>query len=310
MAKKISILQYDIKLLTNLREGTNKIATENEIRGFVPYENLIDVVDELEAKWLDAMNGLNQEDGRNHPASVFDTHMDLLTLALFVWDFPSRKEKFELQFENKGKNWKPTEAGNFVNVSSKTERVIIHFNTEKKKHAPIHFELQFGSGKSVLDTYNNRLSNLLRRSYKLYKRKYVFIPKNTWGSDRNIQDNEYKQVSSSTPSMWLRKFVKNRVININSLRSAFISYWWNKLNSNEKEILVVRMRTSKREAENNYRKDYTDTDTLAMVKLEPTDEIQERAYTGTDEMPIDVDNRAIAATDIDQSIPAIPINQS
>jgi hypothetical protein len=93
--------------------------------------------------------------------------------------------------------------------------------------------------------------------------------------------------------------VTGRVININSLRSAFISYWWNKLNSNEKEILVVRMRTSKREAENNYRKDYTDTDTLARVKLEPTDDIQERAYTGTDDRPIDVDNRVLPAVNIE-----------
>ena len=310
MAKKISILQFDIKQLTNLREGTNKIVTENEIRGFVPYENLLDVVDELEKKWVDMMEGFNQNDGRNHPAHVFDAHMDLLTLALYVWDFPSRKEKFELQFENKTKNWKPTDTGNFVNVSNDTDRVIIHFNTEKKKHAPIHFELQFGSGKSVIDTYNNRLSELLRRSYKLYKRKYLFIPKNTWGSNRNKNGNEYKQVSSSTPSMWLRKFVTGRVININSLRSAFISYWWNKLNSNEKEILVVRMRTSKREAENNYRKDYTDTNTLAKVKLEPTDALLEQAYTGTGDRPIDVDNRALPAIDLDRPIPAIPINQA
>jgi DNA repair ATPase RecN len=97
MAKKISILQFDIKQLTNLREGTNKISTENEIRGFVPYENLLDVVDELEKKWMDAMEGLNQDDGSRHPANVFDAHLDLLTLALYVWDFPSRKEKFELR---------------------------------------------------------------------------------------------------------------------------------------------------------------------------------------------------------------------
>ncbi len=97
------------------------------------YENLLDVVDELEKKWVDMMEGFNQNDDRNHPAHVFDTHMDLVTLALFVWDFPSRKEKFELQFENKPKNGKPTEEGNFVNVSNDTNRVIIHFNTEKKK---------------------------------------------------------------------------------------------------------------------------------------------------------------------------------
>jgi hypothetical protein len=104
--------------------------------------------------------------------------------------FPSRKEKFELQFVNKPKNWKPTGTGNFVNVSTDTDRDIIHFNTEKKKHAPI--QLQFGSGKSVIDTYNNRLSELLRSSYKLYKRKYLFIPKNTWGSNRNKVGNELK----------------------------------------------------------------------------------------------------------------------
>jgi hypothetical protein len=107
-----------------LSEGTNKIVTENEIRGFVPYENLLDVVDELEKRWTDAMDGYNQDDGRNHPVNVFDTHMDLITLALYVWDFPSRKEKFELQFENKVKNWKPTVEGNYINISLDTDRVI------------------------------------------------------------------------------------------------------------------------------------------------------------------------------------------
>jgi hypothetical protein len=70
MVKKISILQFDIKQLTNLREGTNKIVTENELRGFVPYENLLDVVDELEKKWVDMMEGLNQNDVRNHPVCI------------------------------------------------------------------------------------------------------------------------------------------------------------------------------------------------------------------------------------------------
>ena len=146
--------------------------------------------------------------------------------------------------DNRPQQWKPTVAGNYINVSNDTDRVIIHYNTQKKKHQPIHFELQFDSGKSVLDTYNNRLSDLLRRSYKLYKRKYVFIPKNTWGSNRNKEGNEYKPVASSTPSAWMRRFVSGRYININSLRSAFISYWWNKMNSNEKDILVVRISLS------------------------------------------------------------------
>jgi hypothetical protein len=72
----------------------------------------------------------------------------------------------------------------------------------------------------------------------------------------------------------------------------------------------MRMRTIKREDENNYRKDYTDTSTLAQVKLEPTDDIQERAYTGTDDRPIDVENRTLPAIDLDRPIPAIQMNQT
>ena len=65
------------------------------------------------------MEGFNPDDGKNHPSQVFDAHMDLFTLAFFVWDFPSRKEKFELQFEFKIKNWRPTVDGNFVNVKDR-----------------------------------------------------------------------------------------------------------------------------------------------------------------------------------------------
>ena len=55
----------------------------------------------------------------------------------------------------------------------------------------------------------------------------------------------------------------------------------------------MRMRTSKREAENNYRKDYTDTTTLARVKLEPTDDILHHVSTATADTPLDVDNIAV-----------------
>ena len=55
----------------------------------------------------------------------------------------------------------------------------------------------------------------------------------------------------------------------------------------------MRMRTSKREAENNYRKDYTDTSTLVRVKLEPTDDILHHVSTATADTPLDVDNIAV-----------------
>ena len=77
----------------------------------------------------------------------------------------------------------------------------------------------------------------------------------------------------------------------------------------------MRMRTSKREAENNYRKDYTDTSTLAQIKLEPTDDILHHASTGTTDRPLDVDNIAVDVENISLNpnvaiSRAIPINQA
>ncbi len=42
------------------------------------------MVDELEKKWVDLLEDFNQNDGRNHPAHVFDAHMDLLVRTLLV----------------------------------------------------------------------------------------------------------------------------------------------------------------------------------------------------------------------------------
>ncbi len=78
------------------------------------------------------------------------------------------------------------------------------------------------------------------------------------------------------------------------------------------------IRTSKREVENNYRKNYTDTDTLGSVKLEPTDDLLEQVYTGTDGRPIDVDNRSLPSINIENISlnpnvvisRTIPINQA
>ncbi len=42
-----------------------------------------------------------------------------------------------------------------------------------------------------------------------------------------------------------------------------------------------------------------DTDTLGRVKLEPTDDLLEQTYTGTDGSPIDVDNRSLPAINVE-----------
>ncbi len=56
----------------------------------------------------------------------------------------------------------------------------------------------------------------------------VFISKIGW------QHNNLKGASPDTVSSWLKDIIVGKNIGINGIQSAFISYYWNKLNNNQK----------------------------------------------------------------------------
>lgn len=266
---KISVLSNDLKLIEEFKEQTNKVQSRSEVNTFVPYEQLLDIVDGLEEQYEKELNKLPKDikkNGLKHPKELFNIHQDLLTVALYVLDYPSRNEKLDMKFIL---NDDDAEEGAFLNIANRNCKFI--FNNDKKKHQPISYTLTSTAIKGL----NNRLCKLLKYSYKTYPRPYVFISRTGWISNLN-------KISPETVSGWLKDLLPNKNIGINGLRSAFVSYYWNKMNNRQKQILINRMRTSKKEIETNYLKQYSDTDTLAKVKVEPSEDLISKTTIATD----------------------------
>jgi len=237
---KYSVLQTDLKEVLNLKESNNEVDTANELNTFVPYEKLLDICKKLENEY-DKELAKYPCDGKKHPDKLFHIHQLLLAVSLFVYDYPSRDEKYTLDFIEED----TTEEGNYINVKAPTCKIIL--NNQKKKHEAISYSL---NSKPIKDL-NEKLCKLLKYSYKTYPRKAVFINKDGW-SNQNL-----KKVNAATVSGWVSDIIPNKNLGINGFRSAFVSYYFNKFNNNSKTILKTRMRTSIQEIEKNYLKQYT-----------------------------------------------------
>jgi len=206
----------------------------------VPYERLLDLCKKLENEY-DKKLVKYPCDGKKHPDKLFNIHQLLLAVSLFVYDYPSRDEKYTLEFIEEDTD----EEGNYINIKAPTCKII--YNSDKKKHEAISYSLN----SKPIKVLNEKLCKLLKYSYKTYPRKAVFISKDGW-SNQNL-----KKVTVATVSEWVRDIIPDKNLGINGFRSAFVSYYFNKFNNNSKAILKTRMRTSMQEIQKNYLKQYT-----------------------------------------------------
>lgn len=259
---KYPVLSTDLKHFERLAEDENRVQSRSEIKSFVPYEQLLDIIDKLEQDYNNELNNLSkdkQNKGIHHSNILFDKHQILLALSLNILDYPSRNEKFTLSFIEDDNEVK--DDGNYINIKERYCKLI--FGSEKKKHKPLTYTLN----SLPIRGLNNRLNKLLKYSYKIYPRKYLFISKLSW------EKQQLDKVSPETVSSWLRELITTKNLGINGFRSAFVSYYYNNLNNYQKAILKTRMRTSKEELERNYLKNYKNPDDLIKVKIEPSNEL-------------------------------------
>ena len=281
---KYSALQSGITDIENMGDDSNNISSKQEENQFVLYENLLDIIDKLEQKYLTEYNQLSSRTRNNpmkHPNTLFNTHQDIIALAMYVWDFPSRFEKYGMEYIT---DIKDAEAGkNYVLLPKGNERVKLIFNEVKKDHKPIDYFLDIDI--PILDNFNKRLSDLLIKSYIMYPRKYLFIGRRNWKS-QNLQ-----KITPSTVAKWLRNIIGNKNIGVDGFRSAFVTYYLTKLNNAGRKIMAHRMRTSVDIMHRSYFKNvYNSPENLIKAKLEVQNELQERVDSGKKNNPIDVNN--------------------
>ena len=95
-------------------------------------------------------------------------------------------------------------------------------------------------------------------------------------------------VNEDTVAGWIKDIIPNKNLKVATFCSSFVSYHYPKSNHQEKKIMAHRMRTSQFELVRAYLKFYNSPDTLAKVKLEPTQELLQKASSGQATTPIKI----------------------
>ena len=265
---KYSALKISILDLNNLKDDLNDILSVNELKSFIPYEQLLDVVDILEQQYKDAVAKLPDNiktNYRRHPNDIVYLNQLLIAVAINVLDYPSRLDKFEMDIIIDEDEIKPDKC--YVLL---TNPITFVFNNVKKEHKPIKYKL---NAKPILGL-NKRLNDLLYDSITKYPRNTLFIKKDTWASQILTPVNE------KTVSDWIRDLIPTKTLNVGTFRSSFVSYYYPKSNNQAKQIMITRMRTSIGELNRAYLKFYNNPDTLAKVKVEASQDLLQKASSG------------------------------
>lgn len=287
---KYSALQIALGDLDRLKDDLNQILSVNELKSFIPYEQLIDLVDILEYDYNNKVLSLPddiQDNPSRHPNEVVFANQLLIAVAINVFDFPSRLDKYEMEIITDEKQVQPNKC--YILIS---DPLTFIFNNDKKKHKPLRYKLD---AIPILG-FNKRLNDLLFKSFYLYPRKRLFFKKDTW------QSRQFTPVNEATVSEWIRNIIKDKTLNIGTFRSSFVSYYYPKFNNQEKKIMTVRMRTSIDEINRAYLKFYNNPDTLAKVKVEPSTELLDKVKSGQVDKPIMIENVIIKQEPIDEII--------
>ena len=269
---KYTSLQNSLTNIENLKDDDNKVLSKNELNQFVPYEQLLKIVDMLEKNYNDKLEKvLKERDDKiiKHPVDVFQAHQLYLAVALYVLDYPSRSEKYNMDFiENEND---AEEDENYVLIQKNSNVCKLIFNQIMKGHSPISYNLN----SKYIEGLNKRLNKLLKYSYKTYPRQHLFI------NQLSYEKGNYVKVSGDTVSKWVSNLLDNKNIGVNGFRSSFVSYYLPKMNNSQKTIMAFRMRTSVNIMSRSYYKQYTSPDELIKVKIEPDLALETNTSVGT-----------------------------
>jgi len=248
---KFSALQIAFTDIENNRDDDNIISTDNEKKQFVSYEKLLNICQNLK---LDYDNDIklypliDRKNGLKHSNSVFHKHQLLLALALNVWDYPLRHEKYTMDILNDESYVK--DGFNYIiikqlqKIGKYSINIKFVFNEIVKGHKAISYNLE----SKLITQHNKQLSSLIKYSLETYPRTNLFIGKDNW------EKQKFNKATTQTICIWLKDLLDIKNICIDGMRSAFVSYYYPKINNKQKDIMKTRMRTSKDVMERSYLK--------------------------------------------------------
>jgi hypothetical protein len=237
---KYSVLLSSLSRLIEYKEKFNKNESAKEIKTAIKYEDLIKLQNEKEKEFNNFYLDLPINKLKNNK-ELRTKNIKLLLLSFYVCVPPLRRELFDCKIINNEKD-KDT-YDNTIYIKDKNN-IFLYLNTIKKKHEPIIINLNDPVIKSFSGPLVDILINLIIESVDIFPREFLFI------------NSKGDKASADTLNDYNKSFVQDLQLNINSFRSAYISYWLPKLNKIQKDRVVAFMRTSATMTELNYFKQF------------------------------------------------------
>ncbi|WP_396189514.1 hypothetical protein [Flavobacterium sp.] len=232
--KLFSTIVFQIHGYIKTKDGRNKL-NEFEKRKYIRWEDVLRIHKQLE----DEFDAIEDKD----TMQAYDLNNDLLLLSMYCLMPPLRNEVKLLEFTNEIK----ASDKDYVYISKNKKTIVLRFNLVKKQHPPVDFDITLGKFK------NYHLFDIIKRSYTLYPRQYLFTLK------QNYPYMDKKASKRALDERLVNIFYRNKIqnqISVNSLRSAYVSYKLSdpKISFNDKETIIFQMRTSWECLERSYRK--------------------------------------------------------
>ena len=236
IVNKYKIIQMALSKMHEQKEQQNEL-NEDEEQSFVPFKTLVELRNKIYQDWDEKYENTPLNKYKNPQLRIENIKALLLT---FYICFPSsRNEGLNLEIVDSEKEAKTKEAAIYIKDKN---NIWIYYNTIKKNHKPIEFNLNDAVIKSYSKKYVELLIDTIIESVNDYPRKYLFI---------NTKNEPYAEKSLQR---MLYDLMKDKNIGVNSLRSSYASYWLPRCNANQVQRMAYLMRTSAAMLYKNYLK--------------------------------------------------------
>jgi hypothetical protein len=265
--------------------------------------------------------------------------LTFLGVAVMVWDYPSRTDKYStviIDDESKATGKETYLVVKKGELGPNNMPVWIYKKDIKDVGRP---EVRVPMEYDGLAGWQRKLAEAIKLSLELYPRETLFANKNYYWDPTEkqkekqdlVNNGKPKVISVSTIQGWvgdvnkdanlieaLKKLYKRQQINpipkigIAVFRRSFITYWSQNMNYNGRKKMIWGMLTSFTKAETYYRRDFTNPELRQRVKVAPPERDltidEEDFYMGGQEqgqLPKPA-NKTVLALDIDGQPPPPP----
>ena len=247
IVNKYKVINITLSKIYEYNQKSNKLTKIEETK-FINYDELLKIRQLLYDDWEDTYEQAPLTKYKNPQLRI--KNIKSLLLSLYLLFPPLRLEGFKLKVIKKEDEYKNNEASILIKDNN---NIIIYLNEIKKGHKPIIYNLN----DDVINTFSKKnvkiLINNIIESLKEYPREYLFI---------NSKNEQYKE---DRLKKMLYDITKDKNIGVNALRSAYVSYYFNKLNKLQLERVAFLMRSSVGTLQNHYLKNEGST----LDELEP-----------------------------------------